>query len=192
MTYEPYHLYKELPHVQFSNEDIKRAQSIRSKEDKIPGKQYRDKSKWRFVGKLGEWAIARSFPNFVPEGTDYETDQFDFTHHFTQERIEVKTISNFFDLYPKMLLYSYAEQLDRKEFDLLVLVHYQRKTGLAVVAGWLPRFDAYHLATKHLTGEEVLSNTDKRIFTCDGDAYTWEANELRHPRELKNKMSVSA
>lgn len=189
MSYKPYQEWKSLPTYPFIEEEIKRAQNIRAKEDKIPGEQYEDYSPYRFAGKLGEWAFGDFMGYEVPD--DFMADKFDFRHHFTQEKIEVKTVTGNRWLFADELLVIRTEQWLRKPSDITVICYYERPKAHLIIVGWDGTQALKYQGETFEKNDPIPDRKGNTRFLCSSPGIGWYPKDLKHPNELKHKINLS-
>jgi hypothetical protein len=140
--------------VTFTDEELLEAQKIRAGEDQLPGQQRFD-SPHRWIGKLGEWAFARAFPQMISITQHFNPTKHDFRGPEPNNFIyEIKTKGGENGFKENYEFDVNARQFEENPNDIYVGCWCSLKTFQVHIVGWLRKEDVKLLGTFLAKGEE--------------------------------------
>lgn len=167
--------------IQFTLEEIEKAKSIRSEEDSIPGEQRFDSDK-RYLGKLGQWTIARLIPQWIDNTNDFVADKYDFIHNRTGERIEVKANSGYLPWRDWFSVACDYDQWQENKYPIVVFCCFVNKTLECKPIGWNYReeFEKHSSKRFYKRWDKVYNSKGAFMFNVRNriGLFSWDSSVL--------------
>ena len=175
--------FNSLRGVTFTLEQVEEIRQILEKEHKKNGWGFWAESGKEYVGKCGQKAFPKLYPQFTDKTADFVADNFDFELTGLKEKLELKVNSGKFNYQDDFEISVTAAQYDHHDYEIIIFGWFNLTILRFVVLGWQYREILDELKFIRKAGSEIIKN-GKKIHTVLKDLYCWHSDALREMQEL--------